>query len=160
MFCRRLAAVLLVIGGLFVAFPSAAEAHTYTGSYTVRMYDCGLSNKYACQAHYLLAVDGGAYGPLWKVQHSHGCTSQDGLFTKWVYMMFRIKNHGGVVVWSASGHEFSNHEHTTQWCGQSAGTHEFYPNIHVARGNNIFELQTSSYYGNGWYSYTSFYPNA
>lgn len=158
---RKLAAALVATTALLLALPATpAGAHAYSGSYTTRLYHCGLAGKHACQAHYLLAVDSPLYGPLWEIKHSHGCTSQDGMFDKWQYLDFRIKDHGGTTVWRPGTH--IGHDHTSQWCGWSVGTHEFYPNTFVPRGDNVFHLWTSSYWNDSgqWYSYSSFYSNA
>lgn len=153
MLWRRVAAIVICVVAFGAAFPAPAAAHAYTGSYTWRLHGCAGSNQ-ACQAHYILAVDDPYYGPLWRVQHTHGCTSPNNIYSKWVYMNFRISAGTGSTAWYVPSHDWTHHEHTSQWCGQSAGSHEFYPNTFVVRGSNTFAIQTSSYdpVSKSWYT--------
>jgi hypothetical protein len=139
---RYLMGWLVVLVAMLVPSASPVDAHTYTGTYTKRIAECAVAGKYACQSHYILAVDGGAYGPLWHVRHSHGCTSKVESGVKWWLSGFNIRNFD-TRVWDA-GH--GGHSHTTQWCGWEHTTHEFYPNAYVAQGHNQFRIRTRTYH--------------
>lgn len=138
----RIVVTTALLAATLVMGAPHAGAHSYYGSYTKRIYDCAVSGKYSCQAHYLLAVDDPTFGPLWRVRHSHGCTDNADTGLNWRYLHFNIHNWDGSAPWGSA--HVNAHDHSSQWCGQSAGDHEFYPDVYVLRGGNTFHLKIES----------------
>lgn len=146
---RALPVALALLAALaFLARQEPARAHEfYEGGQNIKIQGCAYAGKYGCFSFYMdPRVDG--YGPNYFVRHSHTCTDRAGESSPpalWYIYSHAVFSQGNIV-W------YHDHRswHSTQWCGQSFTSHEFFPNVRTQSGSNEFWTHTiAEYFCNG-----------